>query len=255
MGMTVTNVARTQMSDSLTKLATMKKINSAADDATGLAIMEKIQSQIDGLEQGTDNTLDMKNLLTTAEGGLSTVDDSLQRIRELSIQASSDTYTDEDRALMQNEVGQLLEGINGIAQGTQYNGMNLLDGSFTNRQTASSADGSGASISIPGVSTLALGLKDYDLTGSFDINAVDQAISSVSSARSYLGAMSNRMDYTVNSNSVTMLNQAAAKSRIADLDVAKATTDLSRERILNEMQIYSVKKQQENMMNPLSLLM
>lgn len=255
MSMTINSIARNQMSDSMTKLATMKKINSAADDAAGLAIVEKIQSQIDGLDQGSENTLDMQNLIKTAEGGLSSVDDSLQRIRELSVQATNGTYTDEDKAIIQNEINQLAEGISNIASNTQFNNMNILDGSFTNRQTASSPDGSGVSVSIPDVSAQALGLKNFDVTGEFSLDTIDNAISNVSSARSYLGSLSNRMDYTVSSNSVTMLNQAAAKSRMADLDVAKATTDLSRERIMNEMQIYNQKKEQENMKNPLSLLL
>lgn len=253
--MTITGIAKNQMSDALTKLTTMQRINSAADDAAGLAIMEKMEAQIEGLERGSQNTLDMQGLLKTAEGGLSVIDDSLNRIRELSVQASNGIYTDEDRALIQNEVSQLIQGIDDIARSTQYNNMNILDGSFTNRQTASSPDGSGVTVSIADMSASALGLEDYDVTGSFDIDVIDKALNAVSTTRSYLGSLSNRMDYTVDSNSIMMLNQMAAKSRIADLDIAKVSTDASRERIMNEIQIYSQKRQQETMQTPLSILM
>jgi len=253
--MTVDSIAKNQMSSAMIKLASMKRINTAADDAAGLAIAEKLDTQVRGLEKGIDNTLDMKNLVTTAEGGLSTIHDSLQRIRELSVQAANGIYTDDDKKLIQQEIVQLKEHINGVTQQTQFNNMNLLDGTFVNKHTASSADGSGPNISIPAMDTLTLGIKNFDVTKDFNINDIDSAISNVSSARSYLGAMANRLDYNVSSNSISMLNQAAAKSRILDLDVAKGVADVNRDRILNEAQIYSQKRAMEQMSNGLSLLL
>jgi flagellin len=253
--MTVDSIAKSQMGDIMMKLSAMKRINSAADDAAGLAIAEKIETQIRGLEKGSDNTLDMKNLAKTAEGGLSVIDDSLQRIRELGVQAKNGTYTDEDRALMQMEVDQLVDGINQIAKGTEFNNQALLDGSFQNRNTASSPSGTGALVSIPDMSAAALGIGAFDVTkADFDLRDVDKAISSVNTARSYLGSMENRFDYTVSSNSITMLNQAAAKSLIADLDVAKGVNDLNRERILNDTRVFMQKNQQESAVSSLSLL-
>jgi len=260
--MTVNSIAANQLQSAMTKLSTMQKVNSAADDASGLAIAQKIESQIRGLDQGIDNTLDMQNLVRTAEGGLSAIDDGLQRIRELSVQASNGIYNDSDRAILQNEIEQLKQGINDVARNTQFNAQNLLDGSFANKNTASYPNGTGATVSIPDMTMLGLGLQSYDVSQAgktvqdgvdannvpkykyepgFDIGAVDRAMASVSEVRSYLGAMDNRFDHTVNSNSITMLNQAAAKSRIVDLDVAKGVTDLERARILNETQIYMQK--------------
>jgi len=98
-------------------------------------------------------------------------------------------------------------------------------------------------------------LREAGSGSSGNLDRIDNALSQVSSARAYLGAMSNRMDYTYNSNSITMLNQAAAKSRIADLDVARASTDLSRSQILEQYQIATRKQEQEQQTNLLSALL
>ena len=253
--MTINSIAKNQVNESFIRLNTMRRVNSAADDAAGLAIMEKMESQIRGLDQGIDNTLDMKNLINTAEGGLSTINDSLQRIRELSIQAANGIYTDEDRALIQTEVNQLIQGIESMASQTEFNNMPLLDGSFTDKNTASYPDGTGATVNIPDMRSLALGLQGYDVSsGSFDLSVIDNAMASVNATRSYLGAMSNRADHTVNSNSITMLNQAAAQSRIADLDVARGINDYNRDRILTQAQIYMQRNQMQNAGSVLSLI-
>ena len=99
------------------------------------------------------------------------------------------------------------------------------------------------------MSTFALGLTGYDVTRDFDISAIDEAMASVATARSTLGAMSNRFDHTVNSNSTTMLNQAASKSRIADLDVAKGIMDFNRDRTLSQYQIYNQRNAMQHMQN------
>jgi len=275
--MTVNSIAKNYMSDAMTKLSTMKRINSAADDASGLAIMEKMESQVRGLDQGTDNTLDMKNLVSTAEGALSSIDDGLQRVRELSVQAANGIYNDSDRALIQNEVSQLIQGISSVAKDTEFNKQKLLDGSFTNKNTASSPDGTGASISLPDMGPLALGLQGYNVTDPVtrnvqtqdengnlssqsvqsygDLDTIDNAISFVNSTRSYIGAIENRFDHTVNSNNISMLNLAASKSRIADLDAAKGASDLNKARILSEMSAYNQRNQQDRMKTQLSFLM
>ena len=255
--MTIDSIVNIRMQDTMMRLSTMKRINSAADDAAGLAIAEKMESQIRGLDRGSQNTEDMRNLVRTAEGGLSVINDGLQRIRELGVQASNGIYTESDRELMQMEVDQIAMGINDIARGTQFNNQNLLDGSFVNRNTASSPDGTGALVSISDMSTLALGIKNFDVTkgpGTFSLDDVDRAIGQVSQTRSYLGSMENRFDYTISSNSVTMLNQAAAKSRIADLDVAKGISDYNKERILNDARLFMQKNKQESAAAPLSLI-
>jgi flagellin len=249
MQLTVNDVSNNYLNSAMVKLASGKRINSAADDAAGLAIMEKIEAQIKGLEQGTDNTADMQNLIRTAEGGLETIGDSLLRIRELSIQASNGIYGDDDRVLIQEEVGQLLDHIKTTTQNAEFNNKKLLDGTANALHTASYADGGGMTVSIPDVSNLLSNLEGYDVTKDFDIGALDDALSAVNSVRADIGAMYNRMDHTINSNSVTILNQIAAKSRIADMDMAKGVMQLNQEQILNTMQIYSAKSKMEQQRN------
>jgi flagellin len=256
------------MADAMMKISSGQRINSAKDDASGLAIMEKMEAQIRGLDKGIDNTLDMKNLAVTAEGGLAGIDDSLQRVRELTIQAGSGIYTDSDRSIIQSEIDQLLRGINDIAKNTEFNAQKLLDGSFTNKNTASGPDGRGTTVNIPDMTTFAIGLQGYNVTNmkvsnpdegpdslKSNLNKLDGAMASVSEARSYLGAIENGFDYTVNSNSTAMLNLAASKSRIADLDFAKGVSDMEKGRVLTEMSIYNQKNQQNMLRNQYSLLM
>jgi flagellin len=263
MSMTVTGAANIQMGDAMRRLSTMNRINSAADDAAGLAIAQAMEAQIRGLDRGTDNTLDMQNLVRTAEGGLAAIDDGLQRVRELSVQAASGILTDSDRAIIQMEVDQMLQGINDIARNTSFNNRNILDGSFINQHTASGPDGSGMTVSIPDMTNLARDLGGYSVIGTDSggrpnainmIDRVDDAMAAVSSTRAYLGGISNRADHTVNSNNITMLNQAAARSRIMELDVPRATTELSTQNTVNQYRIFMQRQQQEQNSTVLSLL-
>jgi flagellin len=161
--MTINSMATSQLQTSMFRLSTMQRINSARDDAAGLAIANAIETQVRGLDVGTRNTLDMQNLVNTAEGGISTISDAIQRMRELTIQASSGIMTDEQRQLIQHEVSQLADHVNMAARTTQFNGMNLLDGSFTNAHTASDAMGRGATVSIPDMSAIGLGLQNFNV--------------------------------------------------------------------------------------------
>lgn len=179
------------------RLSSGKKINSAADDAAGLAIAEKLTAQINGFDKGITNTQDMQNLVHTAEGGLSNISDSLQRIRELALQASNGILTDSDKAIIQEEVGQLKNHIKKSADYTEFNRIKLLDGSFANKNTASSPNGSGMQISIENAALSSLGIEDFDVTGDFNIEDIDAALEKVNSSRAKIGAMENRMDYTV----------------------------------------------------------
>jgi len=236
--MTIDSIAKNMMSTAMMKVASGNRINSARDDAAGLAMREVMDTQIRGLRQGTDNTADMRNLVTTAEGGMNTISDSLQRIRELSIQASNGTLTQDDRAIIQQEVGQLIDNINQAARTVEYNGQALLDGTFTNKQTASSANGEGLNFSISDMS-LSGYLSGYDVSSaSFDIGRIDEALNAVGTYRAELGAIANRFDYVTASNDITMLNMADAKSRISDMDMAKGMMDVSRDKVLSQTQIY-----------------
>jgi len=233
------------------QLASGNRINSAADDAAGLAISERMSAQERGLAQGTRNTADMQSLVNTAEGALSSINSNLQRLNELGLQASNGILTDSDRANIQHEVDQILENINSIAQSTQFNTRNLLDGSSNNLHTASSPDGSGPTVSLPSMTLEDLGLEGFNVTeltnGRVDLSAIHNAMNMVNGARSELGAMSNRMDYIMTSNDISQLNLASARSRIQDTDMAQATMELSRERVLEQYQIASQRREMEQL--------
>ncbi|MCL2577088.1 MAG: flagellin [Defluviitaleaceae bacterium] len=244
--MTVNNIAQNQMSPAMMRLASGNRINSAADDAAGLAISEDMLAQIRGLDQGTRNTADMQALINTAEGGLETVGDSAQRIRELSVQAQNGILTDDQRAMIQDEIGQLAQGIQAAVNGTEFNTMSLLDGSVTDANTASSPSGTGATFSINDMSGIAQAMTAIAEDGSFDLSAIDSALTQVAGERANLGTLSNRMEYTMSANSVSSLNLADARSRIADADMAREMMELEQDRVINEMQVMLQQQEQEN---------
>ncbi|MCL2387878.1 MAG: flagellin [Defluviitaleaceae bacterium] len=253
--MTIQNIAQNQMSPAMMRLASGNRINSAADDAAGLAIVQNMTSQIRGLDQGTRNTMDMQAMISTAEGGLDVVSDSLNRIRELSVQALNGTNTDAQRAMIQEEIGQLAQGIQSAVSGTQYNTMNLLDGSVQNANTASSPDGTGAIVNINDMSSIAQAMTAIAEDGTFDLNAIDNAIQQVAGERANLGALQNRMDYTANANSISSINLADARSRIADADMAREMMNLQQDLVMNQMQILMQRQAQEQNENSAQRLM
>jgi len=236
------------------RLSSGNRINSAADDAAGLAISEKISAQVAGLDRGTQNAQDMQGLLRTAEGGLSNINDALTRMRELGVQASNGIYTDSDRSLLQDEVSNLKSFIQDSAQGTEFNTMRLLDGSFANKHMASSPDGSGMTINLENASLETLGIEDFDVTQNIDLEAIDSALSAVNTARSKIGASINRIDHTVNSNEVSYENQVASLSRIADADMAKESTRLSAENLRTQYSLFMQKEQMSQNASVLNLL-
>jgi len=232
------------MSPAMQRVASGNRINSAADDAAGLAIVEQLTAQINGLDQGTRNTMDMQALARTAEGGLDGISDSLNRIRELSVQAANDTNTPLNREMIQNEISQLADNIQATVDNTQFNTRNLLDGGAENLNTASAADGTGATVTINDMSSLAQAVANFNVTGSFDLNDIDNALSEVNSQRAQIGATMNRFDFTANANSVSSLNMADARSRIRDADIAAEMAALNQDRIINEMEMLMQQQEQ-----------
>jgi len=244
--MTVQNIARSQMSEAMMRVSSGNRINSAADDPAGLAIVENMTSQIRGLDQGTRNTNDMQAMINTAEGGLAGVNDSLNRIRELSVQALNDTNTPAQRAMISNEIDQLAQGVQDQVSNLQFNTMNLLDGSVRNANTASSPDGTGAIVNINDMSEIAQAMTEIARSGSFDLNAIDDAAARVTPERANLGALSNRMDFTANANTISSLNLVDARSRIADADIPLEVGRVERERVLDQIQILMQQAAQNN---------
>jgi len=232
---------------SLEKLSSGLRINRAGDDAAGLAISEKMRGQISGLNQATSNAQDGISLIQTAEGALQESHSIMQRMRELSVQAANDTNTAGDRTQLQKEVTQLTSELDRIAGTTQFNTMNLLDGTFgVAGITLQIGANSGQNISINigdmrvtgGASVPMTDLSTVDLTtqagADAAITVIDTATDFLSGERANLGAVQNRLEHTINNLSVTSENLTASESRIRDVDMAKEMMEYTKNSILSQ---------------------
>lgn len=220
---------------SMEKLSSGLRINRAGDDAAGLAISEKMRGQIRGLEMASKNSQDGISLIQTAEGALNEVHSILQRQRELAIQASSDTNVGADRTALQDEFDQLSQELTRIKANTEFNTMSLLDksagagGVLKIQVGANSAQTMDIDLSKTGVD---LGTALVAANDALDISTLagaqgavttlDSQIADVSSGRSYLGAVQNRLEHTINNLGTASENLTAAESRIRDVDYALA---------------------------------
>jgi len=224
------------------KLSSGYKINRAADDAAGLSISEKMRSQIRGLNKASSNAQDGVSLVQTAEGALNETHSILQRMNELATQAANGTNTSVDRSAIRAELDQLTSEINRIQSTTQFNTMNLLDGTFsgaTNRMKLQVGALSGQSIdfSIANMCATKIGLKTslsvstFTKAGSY-MKSVQNAIEVVSKQRSAMGAIQNRLEHTIANLDTTSENTQSAESRIRDTDMASEMVTYSKNNIL-----------------------
>ena len=244
--MSISSISSQGLQQNYRQLASGKRINSAADDAAGLAIAEKMLTQSNGYDVGRRNAATSQDMVNVADGGLSTITDSLQHIRELGVQASNTAiYGDSERKMMQQEIDQLKQNISDAAKNTTFNTMSLLDGKMGSSHVASGPDGSGMEINMPNATLEALGIADFDVTGDFDLSVIDDAIDKVSSARGEMGATYNRLGHTMNFNSYASLNTTAARSRIEDRDFPKAISDMKKNSLLEEYRLMMQKKREE----------
>lgn len=224
-----------------------KRINSASDDAAGMAIANKLETQSRGLTQGSANAQTGQDLINVADGALSSIQDSLQRIRELSVQASSSAiYSPGDISAMQKEIDGLKQSIQDTAKGTSFNTMKLLDGSMANINLATNPQGGGLKIQMINSTLESLGIEDYDVTGEFSIKAIDDAIQKVSDARSSLGAQSNSLTHAINTNDYSAFNSAASQSRLEDTDFGKELTEQKKNEVMDQYRLFSIKAQAES---------
>lgn len=232
------------------KFASGKAIQSAADGAAELSIIQKQDSQARGLQVGADNIATTNDMLKVADGAAAGITDYLQRIRELAVQASNTaTMTDSDREAIQAEVDQLKQGISDIASQTTFNTKPLLDGSSSEFNVATDSNGNGMTVNASSMMLEELGIADFDVTGDFNIDDIDKAISKVSSGRSKMGAQSNTLEYAYNYNTNAALNTIGSKSRLEDLDYAEAISDMKKNQLLQEYSMFMQKKRMEDEAN------
>ncbi|MZP29473.1 flagellin [Heliobacterium undosum] len=227
------------MSKSLERLSSGLRINRAGDDAAGLAISEKMRGQINGLNQAVRNSQDAISLLQTAEGALNETHAILQRMRELSVQASNDTNVTADRQAIKTEINELQSELNRISNTTEFNTQKLLSGGFNNKTFLIGANsGQTISISITGVSSAKLKVDSISVSSTTGaqsaISSVNDAIATVSTMRSKLGAWQNRLEHTIANLNVAGENLQAAESRVRDVDMAKEMSSFTRSQILSQ---------------------
>lgn len=244
--MSISSISGNNYNNIYAALSSGRRINSAADDAAGLAIAKKLESQSGGLNVGADNAAAGRDMLNVADGALSSITDSLQRIRELGVQASNATYSNSDRAAMQKEVDQLKKSISDTASQTSFNTMNLLDGSRNSWNIAVNSNGDGTKIDTPDSTLKALGIADFDLTKNFDLNKIDKAIDKVSSMRGNMGAKSNALNSVVSYNQYASYNTTATRSRIEDTDYPQAVTEKKKQEMLMKYRLVMQRKMIEN---------
>ena len=223
------------------KLSSGYKVNRAADDAAGLAISEKMRRQIRGLTQASLNAQDGISCVQTAEGALAEVHDMLQRMNELAVKAGTDTLQCTDRDYFQSEINALIFEIDRVACATTFNEQSLLDGTFTNKKLQVGSESKASNqieISIAKMSATNIGVGSVKVTGTTgsqaraQIDAIKNALISVSKQRSDLGAVQNRLEHTILNLDNVVENTTAAESQIRDTDMATEMVRFSNNNIL-----------------------
>ena len=228
--------------DSLRKLSSGERITKAGDDAAGLAISENLKSQIRGVRQAGRNANDAVSMIQTAEGGLNEISNIVIRLRELAVQAASDTVGDTERKFTDLEFQQLKDEIDRISKSSEFNGIRLLDG------TGGSLEFQIGIRNDPGLdrlrydatannsTLLGLGMQEESVLTKVGaqntLKKLDDALVQVNGIRANLGATQNRLQSAINNLQVSDENLSSAKSRIRDVDVAAETADLTKNNIL-----------------------
>ena len=250
---TFRNLTNTQnsQSKSLEKLSSGLRINRAADDAAGLSIAEGLKAQVNGYSVAARNAQDGISVVQAAEGALGESQSILQRMRDLAVQASSDTNNADARIAIKSELDELANELTRVVQSTNFNGINLLTAAATDLTVQVGAEGAGSGNTI----TIALAANDLETiigagisaagggssltvataaNGQAAIETIDTALKAVSTARSNFGATQNRLEYAISNINVAAENLTSAESRIRDVDMAKEMMNYSRTNILSQ---------------------
>ena len=231
------------LNDSIERLSSGLKINSAADDAAGLAVSENLTAQVRGFQQGLENANDAISILATAEGAYNSISDILIRMRELSVQSASDSLASVERGYLNTEFTQLVQEITRISDVSEYNGIKLLDGSggdgagnfvfqVGTRNTANDriqvflgdVDAAGLGLNASAIDTLA--------GSQTAIDDIDAALTALATSRATIGSTVNQLTAAVDNLSITIENLSAANSQIRDADLAKESAEFTKNQVL-----------------------
>jgi len=228
--------------DSLQKLASGSKINSASDDAAGLAISEKLTSKLGGFDVAIRNANDSVSAIQVADGALESLNNNISRIQELTLQAGNGALNSQDRKALQAEADQLIDESNRLLENTNFNGKSLLN---NDDGLSVQLDEPGKNIQLEGKNLAKefkeLGFDDIDLTSQSAANksleTLNDASELVTFRQSELGAVSNRVESSIDNISSSRINAAEARSRISDADFAKVASDLASSQVRDQAQI------------------
>lgn len=245
---------------SLERLSTGLRINRAADDSAGMAIANQLRAQSQGLAQGNRNAQDAVGLVKIADGALEEYQKILVTARDKSVQAASDTNSPEARAALENDVRELLAQADDIAKTTSFNGINLLDGTFTAKKFQVGAEaGQSITMSIANTDLLSQGINDIsiDLTtqvgAEASITSLDAAIKSIDAIRSSIGSTQNALESRIRVNDNTRVNVMAAESNIRDVDYAEEQEALNKNSLKMQANIFALGKSFEQQQMVLGL--
>jgi flagellin len=253
------------LSRSFERLSSGQRINRASDDAAGLQIAERMTSQIQGLNQGVRNATDAISMTQTAEGALGETANMLQRMRQLAVQSQNGINSAADRNALNTEVSALKLEISRIATATEFNGVNLFDGTVNasflvgseSTQTIS-VDLRAANIATAGFSATGLGIGGASVStaaaAATAMGTIDTALSAINGVRSDLGAVENRFQSTIRNLSNVSENISSARSQIMDTDFAKETANLTKNQILQQASISILAQASQSPQSALALL-
>ena len=265
----INNLNRTQslLTNSLSKISSGLRINRAADDAAGLAVATRMNSDLTSLKQAMRNTNDGISMVQTAEGGLSELHNILVRMRELSVQASNDTYSSDDRTMISTEMGQLKEEFERIASTANFNRQDVLNGTDTafdiqvgihdnaDNRIAINLASLNSTMGAVGL-TFTGGVTGSGSVGNAqaNISTIDAALSNVATRRSRLGAIQNRLESALSEATSYSENLSAAQSQIMDVDYASESANMTRYQIQQQAGVAALAQAKAIPQSILSLL-
>ena len=252
------NKSQSSLGTAIQRLSSGLRINSAKDDAAGQAISNRFTSNINGLTQASRNANDGISLAQTTEGALNEVNDNLQNIRRLTVQAKNGTNSDSDRKSIQDEITQRLAEIDRISSQTEFNGVAVLKTDQSLNIQVGANDNQSITIELKKMDSTKLGMDKFDVSKTTDkdtlLDTVDKALSQVDSLRSSLGAAQNRFDSVINNLDSTVNNLSQSRSRIQDADFATEVSNMSRANILQSAGTAVLSQANQVPQNVLSLL-
>ncbi len=248
-----------QLTQSMERLSSGYRINSAADDAAGLSISEKLSAQVSSLQQAQANAQDGVSLVQTADGAMSEVQSMLQRVRDLAVEYNNGTLSSSDKAAITNEVAQLCAEIAQIGGQTAFNGIALLSGGATITFQVGADDGEVVSVNALKLfgsgAGFAIDSAVFTFTGAtITLASIDSAINSVSTARSTFGAVQNRLQHTLNNLASYQENLSASESSIKDVDMASEMVNFTKLQVLQQAGTAMVAQANSDQQSVLKLL-